>query len=49
MIYYELVDFGPIVYRLGHELFMLGRGVRLSLGLPNLAIPSDQPFLALIA
>ena len=25
---------GPIVYRLGHELFMLGRGVRLSLGLP---------------
>ena len=26
--------YGPIVYRLGHELFMLGRGVRLSLGLP---------------
>ncbi len=32
LIYYA--RFGPIVYRLGHELFMLGRGVRLSLGLP---------------
>ena len=35
MIYYALFFDGPIVYRLGHELFMLGRGVRLSLGLPD--------------
>ena len=27
--------FGPIVYRLGHQVFILVRGVRLPLGLPN--------------
>ena len=27
--------FGPIVYRLGHQVFILKRGVRLPLGLPK--------------
>ena len=34
LVYYAPFFRGPIVYRLGHELFMLVRGVRLSLGLP---------------
>ena len=28
-------QYGPIVYRLGHQVFILARGVRLSLGSPN--------------
>lgn len=32
----ELPEFdGPLVYRLGHSLFMAVSGVRLSSGLPN--------------
>ncbi len=27
--------YGPIVYRLGHQVFILARGVRLSLGSPK--------------
>ena len=31
----DIIVFGPIVYRLGHQVLILKRGVRLPLGLQN--------------
>ena len=40
--------FGPIVYRLGHQVFILARGVRLPLGLLKRIYQADMPDLSRI-
>ena len=39
--FHRLNDYGAIVYRLGHQVFILRSGVRLPVALPNV-LPNQQ-------
>ncbi len=44
--YKARVPYGPIVYRLGHQVFILARGVRLPLGLLKRIYQTGMPGLS---